>query len=219
MYNKPIEWPAKCQFRLWEKQIFPNCERACQRRDIKYNNNNLKSWASTWKMKFNVDKFKVLHLGNQNPQYEYIMCDTCLEAVREEKDMGVIVDEKLKFDTHTVTQANKANRVLGLVRRTFDNLDEEMLVLLYNLFIYCVIFTQEYPISAQHCSPWGSCITCMTKQTSISIHSVIIQWLHWLRGTYIITCIMLITYTCSSLQWLHAGAGSCLVNIMYSVFD
>ena len=43
------------------------------------------------------------------------------------------------------------------------------------LFIYYVIFTQEYPISAQHCSPWGSCITCMTKQTSISIHSVIIQ--------------------------------------------
>ena len=25
-------------------------------------------------------------------------------------------------------------------------------------FIYYVIFTQEYPISAQHCSPWGSCI-------------------------------------------------------------
>ena len=42
------------------------------------------------------------------------------------------MDTKLKFDTHTVTQANKANRVLGLIRRTFDNLDEEMLVLLYN---------------------------------------------------------------------------------------
>ena len=28
-----------------------------------------------------------------------------------------------------------------------------------HLFIY-VIFTHQYPISAQHCSPWGSCITC-----------------------------------------------------------
>ena len=27
------------------------------------------------------------------------------------------------------------------------------------LFIYYVIFTQEYPISAQHCSPWGSCMS------------------------------------------------------------
>ena len=105
------------------------------------------------------------------------------------------------------------------------NMSQSLLVLLYSdehwwliyLFIYYVIFTQEYPISAEHCSPWGSCITCMTKQTSISIHSVIIQWLHWLRGTYIITCITLTTYTCSSLQWLHAGIGSCLVNIMYLI--
>ena len=63
------------------------------------------------------------------------MCDTCLEAVRDEKDLGVILDEKLKCDTHTVTQVNKANRVLGLVRRTFDNLDEEMLVLLYKSLV------------------------------------------------------------------------------------
>ena len=72
-------------------------------------------------MKFNADKCKVLHIGNQNPQYEYRMCDTCLEYVREEKDLGVMVDEKLKFDTHTVTQAKKANTVIGFIRRTFDH--------------------------------------------------------------------------------------------------
>ena len=32
------------------------------------------------------------------------MCDTCLEDVRDENDLGVIVDKKLKFDTHAVTQ-------------------------------------------------------------------------------------------------------------------
>ena len=77
------------------------------------------------------------------------MCDTCLEDVREEKDLGIIVDKKLKFDTHTVTQANKANKVLGLIRRIFDNLDEEMLVLLYKSLVrphieYChaVVYPQ-----------------------------------------------------------------------------
>ena len=105
------------------------------RSDLQEDLDNLQNWASTWKMKFNADKCKVLHIGNQNPQYEYRMCDTSLEAVREEKDLGVIVDEKLKFDTHTVTQANKANKVLGLIRRTFDNLDEEMLVLLYKSLV------------------------------------------------------------------------------------
>ena len=119
------------------------------RSDLQEDLDNLQNWASTWKMKFNADKCKVLHIGNQNPQYEYRMCDTSLEAVREEKDLGVIVDEKLKFDTHTVTQANKANKVLGIIRRTFDNLDEEMLVLLYKSLVrpyleYChaVVYPQ-----------------------------------------------------------------------------
>ena len=119
------------------------------RSDLQEDLDNLQTWAITWKMKFNTDKCKVLHLGNQNPRYEYRMGDTCLEAVREENDLGVIVDEKLKFDTHTVTQANKANRVLGLVRRTFDNMDEEMLVLLYKSLVrphleYChaVVYPQ-----------------------------------------------------------------------------
>ena len=76
---------------------------------------------------------------------------TCLDAVREEKDPGVLVDEKLKFDPHTVglTQANKANKVLGLIRRTFDNLDGDMLVLLYKSLVrppleYChaVVYSQ-----------------------------------------------------------------------------
>ena len=114
------------------------------RSDLQEDLDNIQSWASTWKMKFDADKLKVLHLGNQNPQYEYIMCDICLEAVREEKDMGVIVDEKLKFGTHTVTQAYKVNKVLGLIRRTFDNLDEEMLVLLYKSLVrpHLEYFTQ-----------------------------------------------------------------------------
>ena len=92
------------------------------RSELQEDLDNLQNWASTWKMKFNADKCKVLHIGNQNPQYEYRMSDTSLEAVREERDLGVIVEEKLKFDTHTVTQANKANKVLGIIRRTFDNL-------------------------------------------------------------------------------------------------
>ena len=127
------------------------------RSDLQEDLDNLQHWAITWKMKFNADKCKVLHLGNQNPRYKYRIGDACLYAVRDEKDMGVIVDEKLKFDTHTVTQANKADRVLGLVRRIFDNLDEEMLVLLYKSLVrphHAVVYPryvkQEKMLEAVH---------------------------------------------------------------------
>ena len=82
--------------------------------------------------------------------------------------------------------------------------------LLIYLFILSYLPRSTPSVRSTVLPAWGSCITCMTKQTSISIHSIIMQWLHWLHGA----CMhMLTTYTCSSLQWLHAGAGSCLVNI------
>ena len=51
-----------------------------------------------------------------------------LETATEEKDLGVIIDDKLKFDKHTEAQVNKANKVLGLIRRSFETLDKETLV-------------------------------------------------------------------------------------------
>ena len=41
------------------------------RNDLQEDLDNLQNWASTWEMKFNADKCKVLHIGNQNPQYEF----------------------------------------------------------------------------------------------------------------------------------------------------
>ena len=76
--------------------------------------------------------------------------------------------------------------------RNMANVSERCLF----LFIYYVIFTQEYPISAQHCSPWGSCITCMTK-TNINQHTFSYNTVTTLTTWYIHhTCIMLTTYTC-----------------------
>ena len=40
------------------------------------------------------------------------------------------------------------------------------------IFIYYVIFTQEYPITAQHCSPWGSCNGRHETYVTSKYHSV-----------------------------------------------
>ena len=40
-----------------------------------------------------------------------------------ERDLGVYVDKELKFSRHTSTQVNKANRLVGLIRRSFTYLD------------------------------------------------------------------------------------------------
>lgn len=46
-----------------------------------------------------------------------------LEASEVEKDLGVLVDNKLKFAGHIQGQVNKANRLMGLIRRSYTYLD------------------------------------------------------------------------------------------------
>ena len=44
------------------------------------------------------------------------------------------------------------------------------------LFIYYIIFTQEYPISAQHCSPWGSYYYTKKQKTSLAVPVVALPY-------------------------------------------
>ena len=48
-----------------------------------------------------------------------------LETVREEKDLGVVIDSQLTFSKHISLKVNKANSIMGLIRRTFRHLDEQ----------------------------------------------------------------------------------------------
>ena len=63
-----------------------------------------------------MSKCKVLHLGHNIPRKPYHIGDDPLEAVSKENDLGVIVDNKLKFHSHRQTQAAKANQALGLIK-------------------------------------------------------------------------------------------------------
>ena len=83
-----------------------------------------------WKLKFNVSKCNVLHLGTTN-QYTYFLCGTAIQPVQSVRDLEVVIDQDLKFHEHTSLVTNKANRVLGLIKSSFAYLDSNMLVRLY----------------------------------------------------------------------------------------
>ena len=59
----------------------------------------LYDWAEEWQMMFNLDKCKVMHLGNKavlEAHQVYNMGGSLLKVVDEEKDLGVIVNRSLK---------------------------------------------------------------------------------------------------------------------------
>ena len=53
----------------------------------------------------------------------------------QEKDIGVIVDSQLKFHSHISDKVNKANNVMGIIRRSFSHLDDEMFLKLYKALV------------------------------------------------------------------------------------
>jgi len=77
--------------------------------------------ADKWQMDFNVSKCKVMHVGKTNPKKSYYMRGNILEEVDQEKDLGIIISSDLKCSQQCLYAHNKANKVLGVIRRTIIN--------------------------------------------------------------------------------------------------
>ena len=58
-----------------------------------------------------------------------------LEVTIDEKDLGVTIDNQLKFSMYVQTQVAKANRILGCIRHTFKYMTSTMFLQLYKTMI------------------------------------------------------------------------------------
>ena len=92
-------------------------------------------WSTDWQLSFNADKCKILHIGRQALNHDYYMCGTALQAVTEERDLGVIVDSDLKFRQQAAAAVSKASRIMAVIRRSFCLLDQKTLPLLFKTLV------------------------------------------------------------------------------------
>ena len=98
----------------------------------------LENWSRKWLLTFHPDKCHVLTTGKfENIRYthRYKVYNNELEHVFDEKDLGVIMDSNLSFEEHIVSKVNKANSIMGLIRRSFSFLDCRLFKKLYTSFV------------------------------------------------------------------------------------
>ena len=89
----------------------PCCSGPCA---LHSSNKTLLHWrrSKKWKLPFHPSKCTILHLGSRNAQADYTIEGEQLEKVDVKKDLGVRIDQQLKFKVQAGVAVGKANRIL-----------------------------------------------------------------------------------------------------------
>ena len=100
----------------------------------------LTRWSDVWLLKFHPEKCFHLSIGkNEEHESNYHMnIDNVkhdMTHIGEIKDIGVVVDNSLKFEKHINAKIETTNKILGIIRRTYMFLNMEIFIPLYKALV------------------------------------------------------------------------------------
>jgi len=132
----PDELNSECYMFADDTKVFRDIKTPTDNNILQEDMHKLENWSDNWLLRFHPDKCKVLTFGKRStPPAEYILCNTKLQSTANEKDIGVVVDNQLSFEEHINEKINKANSIMGLIRRSFTYLDEPTFLMLYKALV------------------------------------------------------------------------------------
>ena len=100
----------------------------CVQRDI----DKIHEWSKRWKLEFNAKKCHVMEMGKSKtrPTGEYKVGEEVIRKSREEKDLGVIVQDSLTPEwhiKHIKRMCGSTHRMLTNIRVVFHYMDKDMM--------------------------------------------------------------------------------------------
>jgi len=78
-------------------------------------------------MNFNKSKCRVLHLGRNSPMQQHKLGADLLESSSAERDLGVLVDNRLTMSQQCALIARKVHGILGCIKRSVASRSREVL--------------------------------------------------------------------------------------------
>ena len=133
--DMPKNLSSVCKMFADDAKIYKELDSTEDCNSLQHDLDVMSEWSNKWQLPFNKLKCKRMHFGKSNPKTSYVMNNHILEEADHERDLGVIIDNSLKFHKHTAAAIKKANAVLGIIKKSFISLDERTLTLLYKSMV------------------------------------------------------------------------------------
>ena len=144
MNDMPDVVKQYCKIFADDTKIYAPVKNTADQQKLQEDLSNLCEWSKKWLMEFNIGKCKTIQYGNVKIPHEYEMVDKCNNVQKlpqdgEEKDLGITFEKTLTFNSHIINTVNKANRIIGLIKRSFSHMDKQMFVSIYKALVRSIL--------------------------------------------------------------------------------
>ena len=117
---------------------------------LKEDIDKISEWCKDWFVCLNSEKCKVNSIGKENQGTSYSIYNQSgtrsqLIEVASERDLGIIISRNLKPHNQVFKAASTANRMLTVLRNTFESRDP---LLWKRLYITCLSTHLEYAVAS-----------------------------------------------------------------------
>lgn len=132
--------------------------------------NRLVQWAEIWQMSVAIQKCNVLRVSNRKtellqPHRAYCLDSIPLKWENDCRDLGVLIDSKLSFNSHISLIVHKAHVRAQLILRTFTSRHCDLLTRAFTTYVRPLL---------EYCSPvWNPHTLCNIKK--LNQFSVLLQ--------------------------------------------
>ena len=164
-----------------DRQVSTSCNRLEVEMDCNESLQQFCSWCSSNRLSINISKNSFLYFSNSAPPNnlgDVAINGTPLEKRSSVDFLGVVMDEKLKFNLHVDKIAGKISKNSGILYKLRPFLPADSLKSIYYSFVYCclnycpIIFGNAYE---SHLKPLNvaqkKCIRLISNKKQISSYS------------------------------------------------
>ena len=98
------------------------------RHELQQDIDNIAEWARTWSMRFQPTKCNTMAITNKKKPISnnYTLEGVKMDPVDQIKYLGVTISKDMNWTKHITNTCNKANSVLGLLKRNLNNCDQKV---------------------------------------------------------------------------------------------